>query len=152
MDASKYFMYTPLIENPVTRAVSIEQGVAGRDSSADHFVGVKSINEGIGGTKISTVVPYTKMETSIFDSLTEAFSEAAINIFNMTRVESVPPFQLCFSSNNIGRARTGPEVPTIDLVLAERDGVLENLGLKFYGKGKRGCAVLGDARWGMETH
>ncbi|XP_043725931.1 probable aspartic proteinase GIP2 [Telopea speciosissima] len=129
MDASKYLMYTPLIT-----ANSNERRVAGPDPSADYFIGVKSITingksvqlnssllsidgEGRGGTKISTAVPYTTIETSIFVAVTKSFSEAAINNFNMTRVAPVPPFQECFSSKNIVSARTGPVVPTIDLVL-----------------------------------
>ncbi|KAK3019841.1 hypothetical protein RJ639_004086 [Escallonia herrerae] len=102
-----------------------------RVASSDYFIGVKSVKvngkivpinakllsinntDGYGGTKISTVNPYTVLETSIYNAVVEAF----VNELNATRVASVAPFGACFSSKGIVSTRGGPAVPPIDLVL-----------------------------------
>ncbi|KAJ7972814.1 basic 7S globulin-like [Quillaja saponaria] len=72
--------------------------------------------EGFGGTKISTVNPYTVLEGSIFKAVTEAFiTESAAR--NITRVGGVAPFDVCFSRENVLSTRLGANVPTIELVL-----------------------------------
>ncbi|KAK9083986.1 hypothetical protein Scep_030457 [Stephania cephalantha] len=89
-DVSKSLMYTPFITNPVSSIT----GPAG-EPSYEYFIGVKSIrvNEkvvplnatllsinkksGQGGTKISTVVPYTVMHATIYKAFTKAFINAA---------------------------------------------------------------------------
>ncbi|KAK0608560.1 hypothetical protein LWI29_032540 [Acer saccharum] len=126
-DVSKSLIYTPLILNPVSTASSSFHG----DPSTDYFIGVKSIKvndiavkvntsllsineEGFGGTKISTVNPYTVLETSIYNAFTRAFIKATANI---TRVSPVSPFTVCYNSKSIGFTRVGPAVPEIDLVL-----------------------------------
>lgn len=100
-------MFTPLASN----------------SLQEHLIGVKSIkindkrlslNASLlsldGGTRLSTIVPYTTMESTIYATLIKAYIQAAASL-NMTRVASVAPFGLCFSSKGIDL------VPTIDLVL-----------------------------------
>ncbi|XP_008810759.3 probable aspartic proteinase GIP2 [Phoenix dactylifera] len=127
VDASQSLIYTHLIINPVSTAGT---SVAG-EKSAEYFIGVKSIkiNEktvpinttllsidrnGVGGTKISTVTPYTTLETSIYKAVASAFEESLANI---TRAAAVSPFTVCFNSKEIGSTRVGPAVPSIDLVL-----------------------------------
>jgi hypothetical protein len=70
--------------------------------------------EGNGGTKISTVNPYTVLETSIYNAVTDFFTK---ELSGVPRVPAVAPFGLCFNSTNIGSTRVGPAVPQIDLVL-----------------------------------
>ncbi|KAB1203206.1 Basic 7S globulin [Morella rubra] len=129
INVSQSLIYTPLFINPVSTASAYIAG----EPSAEYFIGVKSIkvddkdvpvnttllsidSEGYGGTKISTVNPYTILETSIYNALTEAFiNETAAR--NITRVASVAPFGVCFSSENVLSTRVGPSVPTISLVL-----------------------------------
>ncbi|KAL6208572.1 hypothetical protein ACLB2K_019521 [Fragaria x ananassa] len=122
--------YTPLFINPVSTASTFSQG----DASSEYFIGVKSIKvndkavtinttllsinttSGVGGTKISTVNPYTVLEASIFKAVTEAFiTESAAR--NISRVTAVAPFEVCFSTENVLSTRLGPSVPEIDLVL-----------------------------------
>ncbi|XP_010255900.1 PREDICTED: basic 7S globulin 2-like [Nelumbo nucifera] len=129
IDISSSLIYTPLILNPVSTASAFSQG----EASTEYFIGVKSIkinekavslnstllsidNSGVGGTKISTVNPYTVMESSIYKAVTEAFIQEASSM-GITRVAAVAPFGVCFSSKNISSTRVGPAVPTIDLVL-----------------------------------
>ncbi|KAJ6904140.1 aspartic proteinase GIP2 [Populus alba x Populus x berolinensis] len=119
-EISRSLMYTPLLTSP-----------DGSGSSQDYSINVKSIKingkrlslrqKGIGGgTKISTTVPYTTLESSIYSSFIEAYKEAATNNYflNMTLVAPVAPFGLCFSSKEVPSSMLlGPMVPAIDLVL-----------------------------------
>ncbi|KAK4273135.1 hypothetical protein QN277_021591 [Acacia crassicarpa] len=122
--------YTPLILNPVSTAPAFTQG----QPSSEYFIGVKSIKidqkvvpninttllsinkEGFGGTKISTVNPYTVLEASIFKAVTQAFITASA-ARNITRVGGVAPFEVCFSMDNVLGTRLGASVPTIELLL-----------------------------------
>ncbi|PIA44797.1 hypothetical protein AQUCO_01700412v1 [Aquilegia coerulea] len=128
IDISTSLIYTPLLINPVSTASAYSQG----DRSTEYFIGVKSIkvnekaislnstlltiqsDDGYGGTKISTVNPYTVLESSIYNALTQAFVREASYL---PRVQSVAPFGFCFDSTNVGSTRVGPAVPSIDLVL-----------------------------------
>lgn len=123
--------HTPLLINPISTAAAYSVG----DASAEYFIGVKSIKindksvpvdskllsinttDGTGGTKISTVDPYTVLHTKIFKAVVKAF----VKEVNVTRVASVAPFGACFNAKEIGTAYTGPAVPTIDLVLQSKD-------------------------------
>ncbi|KAK4577492.1 hypothetical protein RGQ29_027845 [Quercus rubra] len=130
IDVSKSLIYTPLIKNPVSTASSYFKG----EPSAEYFIEVKSIQinekavplnttlltinkEGYGGTKISSVNPYTVLETSIYNAFAGVFIKELANI---TRVASVAPFGACFSSKNFGSTRVGPAVPPIDLMLQSK--------------------------------
>ncbi|XP_027178724.1 basic 7S globulin-like [Coffea eugenioides] len=135
IEAAGFLRYTPLFINPVSTAGVSSQG----EPSDEYFIGVKSIkvndktvplnatlltidSRGNGGTKISTVNPYTVLETSIYKAVTEAFiSEAAAG--NISRVAGVAPFEVCFSSKNVFSTRLGPSVPQIDLVLQSQSVV-----------------------------
>ncbi|KAK7391741.1 hypothetical protein VNO78_20162 [Psophocarpus tetragonolobus] len=130
-DVSKALTFTPLVTNPVS---SVPLSIIG-EPSVEYFIGVKSIRisgknvplnttllsinrKGIGGTKISTVDPYTVMETSIYKSVSNAFIEAV----RAPTVAPVAPFGTCFAFHDIGSTRMGPAVPVIDLVL--KNGVV----------------------------
>ncbi|KAI3948158.1 hypothetical protein MKX01_014757 [Papaver californicum] len=98
------FIYTPLIINPYY--------------PSDYYIGVKSINidgenvaihkkllsvnnkSGVGGTKFSTLIPYTAMETSIYKAFTSVYVKRA-KAMNITRVASVKPFGACFDSSTM---------------------------------------------------
>ncbi|VVA89807.1 unnamed protein product [Arabis nemorensis] len=132
---------TPLLINPVSTASAYVQG----ERSSEYFIGVTDIKiadksvpinkailkingaTGYGGTKISTVNPYTEMETSIFNAFTSAFVRAA-TARNISRVSSVAPFGACFSTANVGVTRVGYAVPEIQLVLQSNDVVWRVFG------------------------
>nr|KYP55572.1 Basic 7S globulin [Cajanus cajan] len=135
VDASELLTFTPLFINPVSTASAFSQG----DASAEYFIGVKSIrvddkvvpvnttllsidSNGVGGTKISSVDPYTVLEASLYKAVTEAFINAAA-ARNLTRVGSVAPFEVCFSTENMGSTRLGVAVPIVGLVLQNQDTV-----------------------------
>lgn len=138
IDVSKSLIYTPLLLNPVSTAGSYFQG----EPSADYFIGVKAIHingksvslnrtllnidkEGNGGTKISTVDPYTVMQTSIYDAFTKAFAKALAQV---PRVSPVSPFKQCYNSSYLGSTRVGPGVPPIDLVLQNKSVIWRIFG------------------------
>ncbi|PIA24985.1 hypothetical protein AQUCO_13500006v1 [Aquilegia coerulea] len=125
-EVSKSMVYTPLITKAMNKgAISDEYYIGvksirinGRELSINKSL--LSINEdGIGGTKLSTTVPYTTLETSVYDTVTKAFTQVATSIlFNMTRVAAIAPFEFCFGSENIAKTEFGSVVvPVIDLVL-----------------------------------
>lgn len=72
--------------------------------------------EGNSGTLLSSIVPYTTMQNSIYANFKSAFLKAALSM-NISRVDSVAPFEVCFGSNGIGESKTGPNVPVIEFVL-----------------------------------
>jgi hypothetical protein len=97
---SKSLIYTPLLVK-----------------SNEYFINLRSIQIngktltiGVTDAKLSTSVAYTTMESSVYDTFTKAYLQAASSM-NITRVSSVSsPFEFCFSSKN-------SIVPTVDLVL-----------------------------------
>ncbi|EOA22472.1 hypothetical protein CARUB_v10003127mg [Capsella rubella] len=98
-DVSKIFASTPLIGNA---------------KSGEYLIDVKSIQVGgknvpilHGATKISTLAPYTVLQTSIYKALLTAY---AVNA-NMAKAPAVKPFGACFSSSG------GRGAPMMDLVL-----------------------------------
>ncbi|GLT52730.1 hypothetical protein SLA2020_260520 [Shorea laevis] len=140
IDVSQSLQYTPLFINPVSTASAFTQG----EPSAEYFIGVKSIQindttvsintkllsidkNGVGGTKISTVNPYTVLESSIYKAVTRAFVTAA-SARNITRVAGVAPFDTCFNANSILGTRLGASVPTIKLVLQNKNVIWRIFG------------------------
>lgn len=98
-DVSKIFASTPLIAS---------------DKSGEYLIDVKSIQIGgktvpilHGTTKISTLAPYTVLQTSIYKALLTAFAGSA----KIAKAPAVKPFGACFSSNG------GRGVPVIDLLV-----------------------------------
>ena len=78
----------------------------------EYFIRVRSIKingkrlamgqKGIGLTKISTIVPFTTLESSIYEIFIKAYMKAADSM-NLARVASMSPFGLCYSSKGIER-------------------------------------------------
>ncbi|TMW84893.1 hypothetical protein EJD97_024175 [Solanum chilense] len=131
MDISKRLVYTPLLKNPISTSGSYFEG----EPSTDYYIGVTSIKihsiavpinttllnitkDGKGGTKISTVEPYTKLETSIYNALTKAFVSALANV---PMVKPVAPFKVCYNKTSLGSNQVGPGVPPIELVLRNKN-------------------------------
>ncbi|KAG7652904.1 Xylanase inhibitor C-terminal [Arabidopsis suecica] len=132
---------TPLLINPVSTASAFSQG----EKSSEYFIGVTAIkivektvpinttllkinaSTGFGGTKISSVNPYTVLESSIYNAFTSEFVKQAAGR-NITRVASVKPFSACFSTQNVGVTRLGYAVPEIQLVLHSNDVIWRIFG------------------------
>ncbi|CAF2341053.1 hypothetical protein BRARA_J01666 [Brassica rapa] len=95
--ASKALVYTPLSTG----------------SSGSYVINVKSIRvdgkrlsvDGPLSVELSTVVPYTMLESSVYAVFAEAYNKAA------TKAKSVAPFSLCFTSSS------EVDFPAVDLSL-----------------------------------
>lgn len=136
-DVTKYLFKTPLIIKEFKREVVLKG-----EPFDEYFIGVKTIKidgsvlhfensanllaikdiKGVsyGGTSISTTVPYSVLHGSIYKPFVEAFVKKAA-LRNITRVAGVGKFGACFSSKTIHYTRVGPRVPTIDLVLQNKN-------------------------------
>ncbi|KAL3626222.1 hypothetical protein CASFOL_029771 [Castilleja foliolosa] len=129
---SDRLVYTPLITNPVTTVRPIMDDFPDKSwPSFEYFIGVKSVKvnsktvplspkslkidlKGNGGTKISTVEPYTVLQSSIYNAIIKAFTNA---ISKVPRVGPVGQFSTCYKRSSLGSTRLGPGVPTIELGL-----------------------------------
>ncbi|XP_050226672.1 probable aspartic proteinase GIP2 [Mercurialis annua] len=127
IDVSSTFTHTKLYVNTIFTGSSV---VIRGPPSPEYFVKVTSIlinrkpisinrnylefhRNGTGGTKISTVEPYTKLETSIYKSLVKAFDEEITSVWKSRKVAPVAPFQDCYSIGNMGMTGLGIGVPDI---------------------------------------
>ncbi|KAM3397198.1 hypothetical protein P3S68_000710 [Capsicum galapagoense] len=72
-------------------------------------------NEEVGGMRISTAVPYTVLEPSIYDVVSKSSVSEMPKEVKM--VPAVQPFKTCFDSTYIGMSRLGYNAPKIDIVL-----------------------------------
>jgi hypothetical protein len=146
-------IYTPLLVNPVSTAGVSTKG----DKSDEYFVGVTGIKvngravplnatllaidkQGVGGTKLSTVAPYTVLETSIHKAVTDAFAAETAMI---PRAAPVAPFKLCYDGSKVGSTRVGPAVPTIELVLGSEAASWVVFGANSMVATKGGALCLG---------
>ncbi|GFP97835.1 basic 7s globulin [Phtheirospermum japonicum] len=133
IDLSKYLNYTPLLINPDGSSTVKSYS----NPSNEYFIGLTSVKvngkaidfdrtllsideKGFGGTKLSTVTPYTVLHSSIFKALTEAFVNESAAL-NLTVTEPVKPFQVCYKADDVTSSRVGPDFPTVDFVMQDDD-------------------------------
>lgn len=109
-EISKSLIYTPLLRG---------EG----DSQHEYFINLKSMRIGgkrlslnVDKAKLSTIIPFTTMESSVYNVFTKAYEKTALSM-NLTKVESVGPFGLCFDSKTVYNTQLGPHVPDVDLGL-----------------------------------
>ncbi|XP_026429859.1 basic 7S globulin 2-like [Papaver somniferum] len=133
-----YLLQTPLFYTPLLVNPGFSRGsLAATDS--DYFIDVKSIEidgenvpinkellsidkkNGVGGTKLSTVVPFTVMETSIYKAFIGIYIKRA-KAMNFLRVASVVPFSACFNASTMptGVGALTFSIPKVDLVLPNK--------------------------------
>ncbi|KAK1357064.1 putative aspartic proteinase GIP2 [Heracleum sosnowskyi] len=133
IDLAESLIYTPLLSSPSKRH-TLSNPLHRTD---EYFIGVKSIqvngksiginqkiltvnHNGVGGTIISTVTPYTILKRSIYNKLIEAFLRESAAL-NLTVTKPVKPFGVCYLADDIVETQVGPTVPNIDLVLDGHD-------------------------------
>ncbi|XP_031500100.1 probable aspartic proteinase GIP2 [Nymphaea colorata] len=162
VDVSQSMAYTKLLFNPVSTAGAYFAG----ERSVEYFVKVTSIavsgktvpvnttlldiHKSKGGTKISTVVPYTRLESSIYSAVEVAFvREAAAR--NIKRVAAVKPFGACFSTANVANTRTGWAVPEIELFFEGASAAWKIAGANSMVAAGNGVMCLGFVDGGVES-
>ncbi|KAL0459551.1 UNVERIFIED_CONTAM: putative aspartic proteinase GIP1 [Sesamum latifolium] len=93
-----------------------------------------SIDEkGFGGTKLSTVTPYTSLHSTIYRALTKAFVNESAAL-NLTVAQPVKPFKVCYNADEVMTTGVGPAVPTVDFVLQDDDVIWRIFGWEFNGQ------------------
>ncbi|KAI3443216.1 uncharacterized protein J3R85_000135 [Psidium guajava] len=117
VDVSRFLSYTPLIKTP---------------KSSDYYIGLTGISIagkairlprnafaidslGRGGTKLSTVIPYTVLRSDVYDAFVKEFKKAT---WRIPQVKKVKPFDYCLKSSAIASTRLGIQVPQINLQVA----------------------------------
>ncbi|XP_026459096.1 protein ASPARTIC PROTEASE IN GUARD CELL 2-like [Papaver somniferum] len=112
--------YTPLLTNyffPSDYFIDVKS-IDMDGSNVTINKGLLSINKsnGVGGTKFSTLVPYTTMETSIYKAFTSVYIKTA-KARGMSTIAPVAPFTVCFNGSTIETRPDGFLVPEIFLRL-----------------------------------
>ncbi|KDP40111.1 hypothetical protein JCGZ_02109 [Jatropha curcas] len=132
-DLSQHLTYTSLILNHMTTSGSYFEN----ETSAGYFIGLTAINingkrvkidkkllsidqDGEVGTKISTVDPYTVLQSSIYKAFTKTFIKL---LKKVPRVKAVKPFDVCFDAKSFSSTRVGPGEPPVDFVLQNNETV-----------------------------
>ncbi|CAH8389502.1 unnamed protein product [Eruca vesicaria subsp. sativa] len=119
-DVRGLLVSTPLVSIPETRehgednyyidVKSIE--VNGKKLSFNQDLLTFNKTSHYGGTKISNIIPYTLLDSSIYKALVEAFAGKA------KKRKAMYPFSDCFSYKSFGgKSLLGEETPVISLVL-----------------------------------
>ncbi|KAJ4837638.1 hypothetical protein Tsubulata_043092, partial [Turnera subulata] len=77
---------------------------------------------GIGGSTITTVKPYTILDSSIYKSLVQAFDKEMATS-KAAKVAPVAPFNDCYSTKNMGMSPLGLAVPDVTFVFENKKDV-----------------------------
>ncbi|WCJ23681.1 Eukaryotic aspartyl protease family protein [Euphorbia peplus] len=77
-------------------------------------------NSGIGGTRITTVKPYTTFESSIYKAFVKAFDAAIVPAYKVKKVKAVAPFSDCYTIGNMAMSLLGLAVPDISFVFEDK--------------------------------
>ncbi|KAF2287882.1 hypothetical protein GH714_003087 [Hevea brasiliensis] len=137
VEVSSSFRYTKLHVNYETTASPRLQGA----QLPEYFVKITSIlvnqkpvpinstlldfhKTGIGGSRITTVQPYTTLETSIYKSFVKVFDEQMLVTTGNRKVRKVAalsPFKDCYRKEDLDMSLLGFSVPDIYLVFENRD-------------------------------
>lgn len=97
-------------------------------------------------TTISTTAPYTVLEHSIFQAVTQFFAN---ELTGVDKVNQVAPFGVCFNSNKLTNSPTGPKVPSVDLVMQNQNTAWRILGANLMVQAKPGVSCLGFVDGGL---
>ncbi|CAO2837108.1 unnamed protein product [Amaranthus hypochondriacus] len=129
-DLASLLTFTPLVTNPVSTGATSFPG----EPSSEYFIKVNRLRindkvvpinqnllsidgNGNGGTKLSTTIPYTLMETSIYKAFINIFVNE-LKITNVTIVKTIAPFKVCVDPRTFPGSRGSDGVPWIHFELA----------------------------------
>ncbi|KAF8025799.1 hypothetical protein BT93_F2584 [Corymbia citriodora subsp. variegata] len=118
-DLLESLLVTQLLVDPVSRPPSHGSASPSDQSiSLGQFRGiiVGYRRERRGGTKISTLIPYTVLHSAIYKALVVEFWKQAAEK-KIKRAEPISLFGACFDARSIRSGVLGPDVPAIVLVL-----------------------------------
>ncbi|CAN1807488.1 Probable aspartic proteinase GIP2 [Linum perenne] len=105
----KSIVFTPLLTNPVSTATGVKSIKVNGTPVKVNSTLLSIDGQGCGGTKISTIHPYTVLESSIYDAVSGAFvDQAARARYNLRRVVWAGPF-------GVRMTRIRPIVPMVEM-------------------------------------
>ena len=128
-DLVSLLTFTPLVTNHVSTGATSFAG----EPSSEYFIKVNQLrinnkvvpinkpllsidSKGNGGTKLSTTIPYTLMQTSIYKSFINVFVNE-LRITNVTIVKTIAPFNVCVDPSTFPASRGTDGVPWINFEL-----------------------------------
>lgn len=128
-DLSSLLTFTPLVTNPVSTGSTSFAG----EPSSEYFIKINRLKvngkvvpiqssllsidrKGNGGTKLSTTIPYTLMQTSIYNAFIKVFVNE-LRISNVTIVNTIAPFKVCVDPSTFPASRGTDGVPWINFEL-----------------------------------
>ncbi|EOY11402.1 PREDICTED: basic 7S globulin [Theobroma cacao] len=149
VDISRPLRYTPLIISPQGEYYIEVRSIKINNKDVPINKTVLSINKrGFGGTKLSTINPYTVLEHSIFKAVTHFFTN---ELSGIPQVKPVKPFGVCFGSKSFKSTRFGPGVPNIDLVLHNQHVTWRIFGANSMVQAAPGVSCLAFVDGGVNT-
>ncbi|KAL7120143.1 hypothetical protein ACP275_02G105400 [Erythranthe tilingii] len=114
--APKIMAYTPLTIGPQGEYFILIRSININNQTVPFNTTLLSKTRGFGGTMISTTIPYTIMEHSVYNTFSQFFAK---QLSGVPQVQAVPPFGLCFDSRILPPTRVG--APNIDFVMQNRN-------------------------------
>ncbi|XWS58225.1 hypothetical protein CRYUN_Cryun08bG0016400 [Craigia yunnanensis] len=149
VDISRPLSYTPLIISPQGEYYIEVRSIKINNKDVPVNKTLLSINRrGVGGTKLSTINPYTVLEHSIFKAIAQFFTKELSCIL---QVKPVEPFGVCFDSKSIKSTKVGPGVPNIDLVLHDQHVIWRIFGSNSVVQAAPGISCLAFVDGGLKT-
>ncbi|PPD89171.1 hypothetical protein GOBAR_DD13893 [Gossypium barbadense] len=150
VDITRPLSYTPLIISPLGEYYMEVKSIKINDKDVPIDTALLSINkQGVGGTKLSTINPYTILHHSIFKAVTQIFSK---ELSAIPQVKPVAPFGACFNSKRFKNSRVGPGVPNIDLVLHDKHVMWRIYGANSLVEAAPGVSCLAFVDGGMKNN
>ncbi|XVF31303.1 hypothetical protein REPUB_Repub16aG0134300 [Reevesia pubescens] len=149
VDISRPLSYTPLIISPQGEYYIEVRSIKINNKDVPINKTLLSIDRrGVGGTKLSTINPYTVLEHSIFKAVTQFFTK---ELSSIPIVKPVEPFGVCFNSKSIKSTKVGPGVPNIDLVLHDQHAIWRIFGSNSMVQAAPGVSCLAFVDGGLLT-
>ncbi|KAE8732782.1 hypothetical protein F3Y22_tig00001731pilonHSYRG00008 [Hibiscus syriacus] len=141
--------YTPLIINPQGEYYMEIRSIKINNKNVLINMTLLSVDKrGVGGTKLSTINPYTVLHHTIFKAVTQFFTK---ELSGIPQAKPVAPFGACFNLKSLKRTRVGPGVPNIDLVLHDNHLVWRIFGANSMVEAAPGVSCLAFVDGGMKN-
>ncbi|KAK8564869.1 hypothetical protein V6N13_020006 [Hibiscus sabdariffa] len=142
--------YTPLIISPQGEYYMEVRSIKINNKNVPINTTLLSLEKrGVGGTKLSTINPYTVLHHTIFNAVTQFFTK---ELSGIPQVKPVAPFGVCFNSKSFKRTRVGAGVPNIDLVLHDNHVVWRIFGANSMVEAAPGVSCLAFVDGGMKNN
>ncbi|GMI88791.1 secreted aspartic protease 2 [Hibiscus trionum] len=148
VEITRPLSYTPLIISPQGEYYMEVRSIKINNKNVPINTTLLSVDKGgVGGTKLSTIDPYTVLHHTIFKAVTQFFTK---ELSGIPQVKAVAPFGACFNSKSFKSTRVGAGVPNIDLVLHDNHLVWRIFGANSMVEAAPGVSCLAFVDGGMK--